>query len=230
MSAPRPRPSIPRRRVYAQAAVLPVLAIGILLIPGRERLHSAGPPNTGHARLACGQCHLPADGTVRQQLQANARHLAGLRATGADFVHQPVGNDACVACHNNEDDRHAAYRFNEPRFATARAELAPQMCVSCHAEHTGQRVNVEPTFCSQCHSDMEIREDPIQPSHASLAADRKWGTCLTCHDYHGNHVRETPHRFEDAANEATVIRYLRGGRRIYGDRVRFPARTERGAP
>lgn len=230
MNLPRPRSNVPRRRVYALAAALPVLAVGILLLPGRDRLHSAGPANTGHEQLACGQCHLPAEGTVRQQLQANVRHLAGLRATGADFVHRSVGNDNCVACHNNEDDRHAAYRFNEPRFATARAELAPQTCTSCHTEHKGGRVNADPTFCSQCHADMEIREDPIQPSHAWLVQGKKWGTCLTCHDFHGNHVRVTPSDYAAALRESDVARYFDGGPQIYGSRFRFPARTERGAP
>lgn len=219
-----------RARAYGIATVAMVCAVGVLLLPGRERLRAAGPANTGHEALACGQCHTLADGTVRQQLQANVRHLAGLRATGADFVHRPVENDDCTACHSNEDDRHAPYRFNEPRFAEARQAIAPQQCVSCHAEHTGERVTREGTFCSECHSDMEVRQDPITPTHAALAADQKWGTCLSCHDYHGNHVRTTPNRFDQALPEAAVIRYLRGGPDVYGNRLRFPARTEREQP
>lgn len=223
------RRPIPRRRIYAVAVAAPVLVLGILLMPGRERLRAAGPANTGHEQLTCAQCHTPAKGTARQQIQANTRFLLGLRAQGATFVHNPVGNVDCVSCHQNEDDRHPVYRFNEPRFAEARAEIAPQNCVSCHAEHTGRRVTAEATFCSNCHADMKIEKDPIEPGHAALATSGQWGSCLSCHDFHGNHVRTTPRRLEDGASESEVARYLAGGPPIYGHEVRFPARTVREA-
>lgn len=218
---------MPRRRIYTVAAVVPVLALGILMLPGRERLRAAGPANTGHEDLQCVQCHTPADGTARQQIQANVRHLIALREAGADFLHEPVGNADCVACHRNEDDRHPVYRFNEPRFAEARAAVAPQFCVSCHTEHEGDRVTTEATVCLHCHADMEIREDPIQPTHAQLAMREEWVTCLQCHDFHGNHVRTTPVTLDSAVPVADVQRYLLGGPPIYGRELRFPARTER---
>lgn len=226
----RPSPSLSRRRVYLLGALAPMLALGLLLLPGQERLRAAGPANTGHEQIACAQCHTPAEGTARQQIQANVRHLAGLRETGADFVHREVSNQDCVACHDNQDDLHAPYRFNEPRFAEVRATLAPQLCVSCHAEHNGRRVTVEPTFCGSCHADLEVRQDSIRPSHAALVSQERWGTCLSCHDYHGNHVRETPRRLDAGATEAGVARYLAGGPAIYGSRFRFPAKTERETP
>lgn len=227
MSARESRP-VRRGRLYALAALLPLLAVGTLFLPRGERLRAAGPANPGHEQLTCGQCHRPAEGTVRQQLQANVRFLAGLRGSATEFVHRPVGNPDCVACHENEEDRHAPYRFNEPRFAEARAEIAPQYCVSCHTEHSGRRVTMTPTFCSQCHAETAIREDPIEPSHATLIAQAKWATCLSCHDFHGNHLRETPQSFDEAVSEADVARYLGAGPPIYGERVRFPARTDRG--
>ncbi|MEX2570249.1 MAG: hypothetical protein WD737_03020 [Gemmatimonadota bacterium] len=227
MIAPRTHQPSQRRRVYVLAAVVPILALGVLVMPGRERLRAAGPANTGHEQLDCAQCHTAADGTVRQQVQANARHLIGLRASGAAFLHNPVENEDCTACHQNDDDRHPVYRFNEPRFAEVRATVAPQNCVSCHAEHTGRRVTAEATVCSNCHVDMEIREDPIEPSHAQLALREDWPSCLQCHDFHGNHVRDTPQRLDDAPSTAEVLRYLAGGPPIYGDQVRFPATTER---
>jgi formate-dependent nitrite reductase cytochrome c552 subunit len=217
-----------RRHIYAVAAFAPILALGVLLTSGMERIRAVGPANTGHETLACVQCHTPADGTVRQQVQANVRYLVGVRSSAVPFVHNPVGNVDCLACHRNEEDVHPVYRFNEARFAEARAAIAPQNCVSCHQEHTGARVTVEPIYCSYCHTDMIIREDPIQPTHEQLALDAEWGTCMTCHDFHGNHIRTTPHRFEDALSTAEVMRYLAGGAPIYGEELRFPARTERG--
>ena len=52
--------------------------VGFLLLPGVEHFTAPGKMNTGHERLACDSCHRPAPGTVRQQLQANARYLLGL--------------------------------------------------------------------------------------------------------------------------------------------------------
>lgn len=230
MQPSKPSESSRRGRVYLFALLAAVAAVVTLLSPGRERLHAAGPANAGHERLTCAQCHVAAEGTVRQQVQANVRHLVGLRATGADFMHRAVGNVDCVACHDNQDDAHPAYRFNEPRFAEVRASLAPQNCVSCHAEHSGQRVTAPATVCQECHSDMEIAEDPAQPSHAFLVSNERWGSCLSCHDFHGNHVREVPTLLSAGPSEEAVQRYLAGGPAIYGDSVRFPARTEREDP
>lgn len=223
-SARRP---IPRGRIYSVALLAPILGLGFLLMPERERLHAAGPANTGHEQLTCAQCHTTAEGTPRQQIQANVQFLLGRRGEGASFIHNPVGNVDCMACHQNEDDRHPVYRFNEPRFAEVRAELAPQYCVSCHVEHTGRRVTAEPTVCASCHVEMEMKEDPIEPTHAALAAGKQWGTCLSCHDFHGNHVRTTPLRLSDAPSEGEVARYLAGGPPIYGQELRFPAKEFR---
>ena len=222
-------PANSRRRVYMFALLAPILALGLLATPSRQRMRAAGPANTGHETLDCAQCHTPADGTVRQQLQANARYQLGLRGTPANFIHEPVDNVDCLACHQNRDDRHPVYRFEEPRFAEVREVLAPQNCVSCHAEHSGRRVTVEATVCSQCHQETTIREDPILPTHDGLIALRQWTTCLQCHDFHGNHVRETPNKLVQALRAEHVDDYLAGGRQIYGSEVRYPAKTEREA-
>lgn len=222
------RRPIPRGRIYSIAVIAPVFALAFLLRPDAENLRAAGPANTGHEVLDCAQCHTTAEGTPRQQIQANVRFLLGMRTQGADFIHKPVTNVDCLACHQNPDDRHPVYRFNEPRFAKARAEFAPQNCVSCHTEHTGKRVTLEPTVCASCHAGLEIKEDPIAPSHAVLEAREAWSTCLSCHDFHGNHVQTTPVRLEDGASREAVLRYLAGGPAIYGDSVRFRAKTDRG--
>ncbi len=227
MTDSKPTWKFQRRKVYAGTALVPVIALGILLMPGQERLRAAGPANTGHEQLDCAQCHTAADGTVRQQVQANVRNFVGLRAVGADFIHKEVGNVDCLACHQNNDDRHPVYRFNEPRFAEAREAIGPQSCVNCHVEHSGRRATVDPTFCVNCHVDTKIQQDPIVPTHANLIALEEWGSCLGCHDFHGNHVRTTPTRLEGLLPEVDIAEYLAGGRPIYGTEVRFPAKQER---
>ncbi len=45
--------------------------------------------------------------------QANTRYLLGLRASGADFGLQQVGNTQCLSCHDGPDERHPAFRWRD---------------------------------------------------------------------------------------------------------------------
>jgi hypothetical protein len=181
--------------------------------------------NVGHEHLQCGSCHRAAQGTTRQQLQSNARSALGLRAAPVDFGLQPVTNEACRSCHDRPDDRHPVYRFLEPRFAAARAALAPQECTSCHGEHVGRRATVEPDACRHCHAELALENDPISTPHAELVASRAWSTCLGCHDFHGNHAIEVPTVLADAVAPQDILAYLAGGPSPYGP-VRRPATEE----
>jgi hypothetical protein len=219
-----------RKWAYAVGVVLPLGAIGVLAMPGTERLHAAGPANTGHEALTCESCHTSAPGSVRQQVQANIAYVFGQRENEAHFYKLPITNDDCLACHDNEVDRHPVYRFNEARFEKARAAIAPHLCVSCHQEHQGGRVTATHTFCVNCHAEIDVKKDPIDPSHKALANEAKWSTCLGCHDFHGNHTMKSPTRMEDMASEDAVLDYFRGGPSIYGNEIRFPAKKTRGQP
>jgi len=126
------------------------------------------------------------------------------------------------------DDRHPVYRFLEPRFADARAALAPQACTSCHAEHTGRRATVEPTACRHCHADIELQSDPVSTPHAELARVGAWDTCLGCHDFHGNHAITVPTALTDAASPAAIERYLAGGESPYEGEIRHTALQDNG--
>jgi hypothetical protein len=184
--------------------------------------------NVGHEHLECASCHRPAPGTTRQQLQANVRTSLGLRATYVDFGMRAVGNADCRSCHDRPDDRHPVHRFLEPRFADARAALSPQTCTSCHGEHTGRRATVEADACKHCHDDLEIANDPVQPTHAALVAAAEWPTCLGCHDFHGNHDATPPTALEAAIPPAMIQRYLAGGADPYAGPIRHRARTDNG--
>lgn len=201
---------------------LGALAVAAMLSPGLQRLRAPGPMNVGHAQLECSSCHVEAPGSTRQQLQSNARSALGLRSASVDFGLQHVTNDACRACHDRPDDRHPVYRFLEPRFADARAALAPQECTSCHGEHVGRRATVEPDACRHCHAELALEHDPISISHAELVASAAWSTCLGCHDFHGNHEGGPPTALADAVALEHIRDYLAGGPSPYGA-VRHPA-------
>lgn len=214
----RPRPGI-RRLAYAAGIALAFLPL-LLLAPALAKFVPNDAHNPGHVDLECSECHREAPGTMRQQLQAKAKHLLGLRASDIAFGNRPVNNAACVGCHDDRDDRHPAYRFLEPRFAAARETLAPQLCVSCHREHTGTRVSQTDTgFCATCHSDTKVKDDPARPTHAVLFRDKRWNTCLTCHDFHGNHAHDPPHDLKDAIAPQTIAAYLRAAKSPYGEPV-----------
>jgi hypothetical protein len=212
---------------YAAGLCAGALLLLLFLLPGNETLRARGPMNTGHEGFRCESCHRPAPGSVRQQLQANARYGLGLRATPADFGRRDVDNEACLACHDRPDDRHPVYRFLEPRFAKARQAIAPQRCESCHREHSGLRVTRgEIGYCQHCHGDTRLEKDPLDVSHERLIADKRWETCLGCHDFHGNHLRRTPERLDQAIAPAIIRGYFDGGATPYGRERRHRARRE----
>jgi hypothetical protein len=74
---------------------------------------------------------------------------------------------------------------------------------------------------------MELKRDPLDVSHRQLSAFGQWGTCLGCHDFHGNHRRITQTRVADAYSAAAITTYLAGGPSPYGYEIKFKAR---GAP
>lgn len=216
-----------RTGAYAAGAVLALAAVAATLAPAGERFHAKGPQNTGHEALGCRECHTPAPGTVRQQLQAKVHHQLGWRRTTASFGHEPVGNAQCLSCHARDQDAHPVHRFLEPRFAEARRTFGVAECVSCHREHEGVRATVAPTVCAACHAGMELKRDPLDVSHRHLASAGQWATCLGCHDFHGNHRRRAQTRIADAYSAAAIADYLAGGPSPYGSDVKFKAK---GAP
>lgn len=215
----------PRARAYAAGVLLSMLP-PLLLLPALQDLRPHGHPNVGHEQLLCAACHVEAPASLRQTLQAKAKHLLGLRQNGAVLGMQPVTNAACVQCHARPDDRHAPHRFLEPRFEQARAETGAQLCVSCHREHSQARVTA-PTaaYCVSCHSDLKVRDDRSSPTHAQLLLQKRWDSCLQCHDYHGNHGWKAPLRLRDGASLEVLQRYLKDGPSPYGE-PRSKARQE----
>jgi hypothetical protein len=203
---------------YLAGACLGLAVLASNALPAGERWHAKGPMNTGHENLSCAECHQDAPGSFRQQIQANVRYALGLRETPAAFGRLPVGNGQCLACHERPNDRHPVYRFLEPRFAPARAKLRVHQCAACHAEHQGKRVTLaEFGYCAQCHKDTRLKKDPLDVSHADLIAAKQWGSCLGCHDFHGNHIMQTEKSLDKRVPAERLRAYFDGGPSPYGD-------------
>jgi hypothetical protein len=190
-------------------------------------LHRPGPMNTGHAELACGACHVSAPGTIRQQLQNVVRHVVGTADAPLDIGYRRVGNAECLACHERPEDRHPVFRFLEPRFAEARDQVRAETCTTCHREHHGARVTLDDVgFCRHCHADLALEHDPLDVSHATLTGMGAWATCLSCHDYHGNHAQRAQRRLDEAIALPLVQDYLDGGPSPFGPPVHRATQPE----
>jgi ferredoxin-NADP reductase/bacterioferritin-associated ferredoxin len=208
-----------RFKAYIAGALLMLLPL-LVLLPGLQEMRPHGHPNVGHEQLKCVACHAETPATLRQTLQAKVKHTIGLRETGAVFGMQAVTTATCTQCHANPGDRHAPHRFLEPRFEKARAETGAQQCVSCHREHSGVRITAANTgYCVSCHADMKVKDDKTSPTHDVLVREKRWDTCLQCHDYHGNHKWRAPLRLVDATTVEVLEKYMKTGPSPFGSSV-----------
>ncbi len=193
----------------------------------QEHLHASGPANIGHEKLSCIDCHQAAPGSFRQQVQANIRYWLGLRSNPVYFQFLPVTNNECLACHDRPKDNHPVHRFFEPRFVKARAKISAHQCISCHREHQGVRVTVEPTFCSNCHQQLKIKKDPLLVfSHQQLIASKKWASCLSCHDFHGNHIMEVTTSPHKGVKQKQISDYFKGGASPYSKNKHYSVKEK----
>lgn len=198
-----------------------LLVFFILLILNFSYAHQwrmPGPLNTGHEKLECNECHELAESSFRQQVQANMDFLFGERKSMVSFNFSTPNNKDCLSCHEREDDNHPVYRFNEPRFYDARKVIAPQYCNSCHKEHSGVRVSSDINNCQYCHDDIEVKNDPLDISHADIIALKNWHTCLACHDFHGNHIMQVATKIKDMKSQKMIEDYFLGGKNPYSEK------------
>ena len=215
-----------KRNAYIVAAILALIGIGLLVQVDFERWRLPGPFNPGHEDLACKECHIEAKGTVRQQLQANMQYWLGERKTGADYYYHKIDNNNCLACHNKDNDLHSSYRFNEPRFSKIREEIHPELCISCHKEHAGQRITqFKITDCQLCHKELVLKNDSITVPHDELIEREDWHTCLGCHDYHGNHDMLIEKTVGRAIKKQKLINYFNNAEHPYSGPVITKAKS-----
>lgn len=207
--------------------IVSTLLFLLVLHPNNEFILAKGPFNTGHEGLSCVDCHKPADGSIRQQLQANSKYFLNFHEEAVDFGNKSVENEDCINCHDRPNDRHPVHRFKEPRFASARKEIHPENCISCHAEHNAQRVTLDNIgFCVNCHRDIDIKNDPLDVKHNILISNDNWETCLQCHDFHGNHIMETASIMKDTFSVNQIKNYFDGGNSPYGNEKEYTANSK----
>ena len=225
------RPNIPalrpisKMRWIAFIVALPIfLGAGMILAVGQHGAMEKGNLIAGHTELACVDCHKEQPGTLRQEIQANLKYALGQRETFVPIGYHAADTATCLDCHTRKNDRHPVYRFQEPRFTQAVAQIDARDCLSCHTEHEGQRVSLDDTgFCVACHTDLTLKSDPLNIPHTTLIAQKDWNSCLGCHDFHGNHAYTVPTHTQDQFSAQDIADYLGAGPDPYA-----PSKIEKG--
>jgi hypothetical protein len=152
------------------------------------------------------------------------KYAIGKRETYVPIGFHAVDTPVCLDCHTRQNDRHPVYRFQEPRFTEAVAQIDATDCLTCHSEHNAERVSIEDVgYCVTCHEDLKLKSDPLDIPHVDLISNKDWGSCLACHDYHGNHVYNAPKHTNLQIDTADILEYLRSGPDPYS-----PTKTEKG--
>ncbi|MDO6731119.1 hypothetical protein Q4577_13880 [Marinovum sp. 2_MG-2023] len=215
-------------RLSAFIVAVPVALLGAVGIWSEPANHwmAHGPIQSGHAEVSCRGCHVESPGTTRQQIQAKLAYVMGRREEPADFGRSEVTSDQCLDCHQRPNERHPIYRFREPRFIEALQQVEADSCLGCHTEHAAARVSSDTRICSACHSDLKLANDPVNVPHITLIKNEKWGTCLGCHDFHGNHSYEPPTHVRDLIPEPEIRAFFGQGPSPYGPFKMFEGKTQ----
>ena len=212
-------------RGYSIGATIGLTIILILLSPIAESWRMNGPMIIGHETLQCIACHKQERGTLRQQLQANTQYLFNRRDRAVSVGYRPVTNQECLACHVRPNDRHPVYRFLEPKYKEIREKIGAQSCATCHEEHRNQRITISPSFCQHCHDELELKRDPLDTSHTQLIQEKKWDSCLGCHDFHGNHEMKVAEKIDRAIPAERIKNYFAQGKDPFPGKIIHEAKT-----
>ena len=74
---------------------------------------------------------------------------------------------------------------------------------------------------------MEVKDDPLDVPHSDLVSNENWASCLTCHDFHGNHMHSVPTRMADRLRESEILDYFDSETDPYGQEKRYRATNEK---
>ena len=212
-------------RGYLLGIIVSAFILLLMFSPLLDSFRIGGPMLVGHENLQCIACHKKAQGSLRQQLQANVQYLLHNRPQSTSVGFRPVENSQCVHCHDRPNDRHPVYRFLEPKYRKVRENIGAHTCAACHREHSNKRLTVKPDFCQHCHDELAIQKDPLETTHAQLIDQQRWSSCLTCHDYHANHKMKTPDTPSQAVSITDLENYFNRGKQAYPGKIIHKAKT-----
>lgn len=82
------------------------------------------------------------------------------------------------------------------------------------------------TFCETCHEETSLKTDPLSVSHEVLIAEKRWESCLGCHDFHGNHVMETETDIIKILPPERILDYFQGSASPYAEKKHYLAREK----
>lgn len=179
----------------------------------------------GHENITCFSCHKDEHGSLRQQLQSNIQYLLNNREDTVSVGLRPVKNTECIKCHDRPNDRHPVYRFREPKYRKAREKIKADSCIACHLEHKNKRVTVSMNFCIHCHDELKLKNDPVDVTHEQLIKDKNWDSCLSCHDYHGNHEMKLEVEINKSIALPVLNNYLHRGANPYPGKIIHKAKS-----
>ena len=109
------------------------------------------------------------------------------------IVHEPLGMEACDACHEQEDEKKHTFSLSDdeelctqchdPREGrVVHSPYGGGMCLECHDPHSSAQAGLikEPSIgalCTECHDELT---DDFAHVHGPVAS----GDCTACHDPH----------------------------------------------
>lgn len=70
--------------------------------------------------------------------------------------------------------------------------------------------------CKVCHQKLVIKKDPLDISHSQLIKEKKWSSCLGCHDFHGNHKTKSSESIKKIFTQDQINKYFDGSISPYG--------------
>ena len=81
-------------------------------------------------------------------------------------------------------------------------------------------------FCSYCHQTLKIHKDSLSVNHGTLVEQKRWDTCLGCHDYHGNHIMKLKTQLSERWQEKAIQAYFNGNLGPYPVKKHYKAKTD----
>jgi len=71
---------------------------------------------------------------------------------------------------------------------------------------------------------MKLKKDSLDITHKELIAQKRWKTCMRCHDFHGNHLMKVANNTNRMLELNAVVAYMKSGLDPYSKEKKYKAR------